>query len=252
MARKKKSDDTSSPEEQTNLPDDTFGLPEIQYEPIREEEIEESSRVEEPEAHTTEEVTEPVNEQVGESAEEAPYTHTRTVTFESSDETTPIWPKVLGLVLIILLAGAAIYYFLVYKPHQEEELRRQLALKEQQEQEERLRREEMERLRQAQLEAERRMADSLAALPKTGTIETLEQRTGRYYVVVASAIDGDLIMDYARKLSAEGVSSKIIPPFGKHKFYRIAVADGDTFADAQVKAEGLKPNYGDAVWVLKY
>ena len=102
-------------------------------------------------------------------------------------------------------------------------------------------------------EDEKRRADSLAnATPAEGTIETLTERTRRYYVVVASAIDDDLIMDYAKNLSKKGVSSKIIPPFGKVKFFRIAVAEGETYADAQATADGLKAQYGDGAWVVKY
>jgi hypothetical protein len=71
-------------------------------------------------------------------------------------------------------------------------------------------------------------------------------------VVVASAVDVDLLTDYAKKLSEKGVSSKIIPPYGKYKVYRITIDSGDSFAMAQAKADGLKAEYGDAVWVLKY
>ena len=59
-------------------------------------------------------------------------------------------------------------------------------------------------------------------------------------------------MDYAKKLSTTGLSTKIIPPFGGKKFYRLAIADQDTFASAQASADGSKATYGPAVWVLKY
>jgi hypothetical protein len=71
-------------------------------------------------------------------------------------------------------------------------------------------------------------------------------------VVIASAIDGDLIMDYARKLSAKGINAKIIPPFGNVKFHRLTVAEGETFAAAAQTAEGLKGEYTDGAWVIKY
>jgi hypothetical protein len=102
---------------------------------------------------------------------------------------------------------------------------------------------------------QKRISDSLAAIaakPAIGTIETLEGRTGLYYVVVASDIDDDLLMDYAKELSSKGVSSKIIPPHGRVRFYRLAIADGDSFANAQATADGLKTDYGDRVWVTKY
>lgn len=273
MARKKKSGDSESSDERTNLSDDTFGLPEIHYEPIRKDKKEEDehgdSSVEaagmvqateasdessnttpsepEPEhsSYETETVTEAVGQPEEEPKSEASYSY-------ADVASSPVWPKILGLVAVILLAGSAAYYFLFFKPKQdEEERRRQLALQEQQEAE-RKQQEEAERLRLIEEERERRRRDSLAAIPKTGSIETLEQRTGLYYVVISSAVDGDLIMDLAKKLSEKGVSTKVIPPFGKYKFYRLAVDEGDSFMAAQAKAEGLKQEYGEKVWVLKY
>ena len=90
------------------------------------------------------------------------------------------------------------------------------------------------------------------AKPAEGTIETLADRTGRYYVVVSSSVDGDLAMDRAKKLSASGKSTKIIPPFGKWKYFRLCIADFDSFAGAQSNADASKAEYGDALWVLKY
>ncbi|NBW37696.1 MAG: hypothetical protein EBR30_22290, partial [Cytophagia bacterium] len=115
--------------------------------------------------------------------------------------------------------------------------------------------EEQERLAQERLEEERRRAQAEAeanAKPKEGSIETLSERTKRYYVVVSSSIDGDLVMDYAKKLSANGVNCKIIPPYGKVKFSRLTIAEGDTYASAQTLADGLKAQYGDGLWVIKY
>jgi len=102
---------------------------------------------------------------------------------------------------------------------------------------------------------QKRISDSLAIIelkPAEGTIETLEGRTGRYYVVVASDIDDDLLMDHAKDLSGKGISSKIIPPHGKVRFYRLAIADGDTYTSAQATADGLKAEHGDKLWVTKY
>jgi hypothetical protein len=92
----------------------------------------------------------------------------------------------------------------------------------------------------------------LNAIPTVGTIETLTDRTRRYYVVISSAVDGDLVMDYAKRLSEKGVSTKIIPPFGKYKFSRLAIGDYDTFASAQTYADAAKADYGGEVWVLRF
>jgi hypothetical protein len=84
-----------------------------------------------------------------------------------------------------------------------------------------------------------------------GTILTISERTGRYYVVVASAIDGDLAMDYAQELAAEGRSVSIIAPYGRVKFHRVAVNNLETLGEAETVLNDLRADYADA-WVIKY
>ena len=173
--------------------------------------------------------------------------------YDDDEERNSPWPKILGIAALLLVIGAAGWYFGFYKPKQDAAAR------------EKARQEEQARLEASRLEEERaaeqrriaeeaqRKADSVAAAtPPVGTIETLNERTGRYYVVIASAIDGDLIMDYACQLSQKGVSPKIIPPYGNVKFHRLTVAEGDTFAATQQLAEGLKGEYNEGAWVIKY
>jgi hypothetical protein len=59
-------------------------------------------------------------------------------------------------------------------------------------------------------------------------------------------------MDYAKKLSEKGINAKIIAPFGNVKFHRLTVAEGETFASAAQTAEGLKGEYTESAWVIKY
>jgi len=159
----------------------------------------------------------------------------------------------LTVLVIVLLAGVAAWFFGFHQPKvraEEEKIRIAQELER-----EKAQKQQAELLaEQARMDAEKRTADSLAAAkPAEGAIETLSERSGRYYVVVASAIDDDLIMDYAKDLSKKGVSSKIIPPFGKTKFYRIAIDVADTYADAQTNADSKKGgDYGNDVWVVKY
>jgi hypothetical protein len=250
MARRKKTDENQPDSETKASSDDTFGLPEINYEPIRRGEP-----ASEPEP-TTEPTPEPIA-QYDEAPSAEPSDSGEPTSTESEyhykpvQEPAPQWPKVLAIVLVVVVALGAAYYFLIYQPQQEEKAR-QATIKAQQDKERKAREEEENRARLEREAAERRRLDSLAAIPKTGTIETLEQRTGKYYVVIASAVDVDLLTDYAKKLSEKGVSSKIIPPYGKYKVYRITIDSGDSFAMAQVKADGLKAEYGEALWVLKY
>jgi hypothetical protein len=240
MARKRNQDEESS--EDVNKNDDTFGLPEIEYKPL-DREVPSTPNAEstpEPSYAQTETKTEMENQ---------PQNEYNTY-YEDENEESP-WPKILAIAGFLLITAAAIYYFGFYRPGQ---LKLANAEKERLEQEAKAAKSrDADLAEQRKIEAERRAADSLASLtPAVGVIDTLTERTGRYYVVVASSIDGDLILDYAKKLSPKGVTPRIIPPHGKIKFYRLAIADGDTYASTQATADQMKGEYGDGAWVVKY
>jgi hypothetical protein len=281
MARKKKQP-TEEPQENLDNSDDTFGLPEVDYQPLKRDEpakVEEPVQPEEPESPDEKIVV--INESSQFTPEPPPppdslvfqTTETETPkenTFESDrsyeaehqayqspyvykQESPEMWPKVVGIIAFLLLAGLGVWYFAYYRPEQAAQAEREK--KELQAIQEDARKKEDERqaaAKRAEDEA-KNAAAQVEAKPAVGTIETLSSRSGRYYVVVASAIDGDLIMDYAKKLSVKGVSTKIIPPFRKSNFHRLAVAEGDTYVTTQETADGLKGgDYGDKVWVVKY
>jgi len=257
MARRKKPEDqTDENADQNNANDDTFGLPEIEYEPInRETTASEVPPEEEPQAETREaEYTEeqPITQHTMEREDVRQNEYSSTY-YDDEDEGNSPWPKILGIAALLLILGAAGWYFGWKKP-QDDAAARERAQKEEQARIEASRVEEERAAEQRRIAEEaQRKADSLAtATPPAGTIETLSDRTGRYYVVVASAIDGDLLMDYAKKLSDKGVNAKIIPPYGNVKFHRLTVAEGDTFTSTQQIADGLKGEYTDGAWVIKY
>lgn len=260
MARRKKTEDQNDENADQNNTggnnDDTFGLPEIEYEPInRETTPSRDVPAEEPQAETRQ----------PEHTEEQPITHTHMERdevrqteynsnyYEDDDGGNSPWPKILGIAALLLILGAAGWYFFMKRP-QDAAVAREKAQQEERDRQEANRLEEQRAAEQRRIaEESQRKADSLAtAKPAAGVIETLNERTGRYYVVVASAIDGDLLMDYAKDLSAKGVSAKIIPPYGKVKFHRLTVAEGDTFTATQQLADGLKGEYDQGAWVIKY
>ncbi|HYC86926.1 MAG TPA: hypothetical protein VEB86_16955 [Chryseosolibacter sp.] len=242
MARKKNANDDPDQPDNAENGDDTFGLPEIEYEPLKRDE-----------PVQTEQTTERTTYQSPEQPTYREQVHTEyTNTYDYDDEGSSPWPKIFAVLAILALAGAAYWYFGKYQPAQRAEKERQ-ELAEKEAREKKAREERLAAEENARLDAERRRADSLANITtKEGSIETLSDRTRRYYVVVASAIDGDLIMDHAKRLSAKGVSTKIIPPFGKHKFYRLAIAEGDNYTDTQATADGMKAEYGEGIWVIRY
>ena len=280
MARKKKQAD--EPQENLDNSDDTFGLPEVDYQPLKRDDpkadepappeepkdseekvvvINETNQVtpEPPPAeipdfrYAAQEPTDTTRDTIFEGKAHAEDEHqTYQPTYNYDDERPSVWPKILGFLFILMLAGAAIWYFASYRPEQQakedERLRKeQLAI------DEARKKEDERKAAEAAADEEARKAAEVKATPAVGIIETLSGRSGRYYVVVASSIDGDLIMDYAKKLSAKGVSTKIIPPFGKSSFHRLAVAEGDTYQTTQEAADGIKGgDYGDKVWVVKY
>ena len=245
--------------ENVENPDDSFGLPEIDYEPLKREET--GSEQEEPFTSNTEsdftppepvlDVPAPPVQERKEFAEEGAY-YEPNYNYSYEEERPSIWPKILGVLALLIVAGGLIWYFVSYRPNQ-------LALEARREREKVAAAEAEEQRRAAEQAAREReeaanKAQTLAPVDlPAGTIETLTGRSGKYYVVVASSIDGDLIMDYARKLSRKGVTSHIIPPYGKVRFHRLAVADGDTYETTQATADGMKGgDYGDNLWVLKY
>ncbi len=212
-----------------NDSEDNFGLPDLEYKPLDRSE----------ESPTENKPTEPTT-----------YTSAYKVPEEKSNA-----PLIIGVIigLVIVLAASLIYYYVI-RPQQAEKARiEQERIKKEQAKKEA---EAAEKDRLAEEERIRQEAEAAAAKakenPPVGAIETLTARTGRYYVVISSAVDGDLSMDYAKKLSAKGVSTKLIPPFGKWKYNRLAVADHPDFASAQADADAKKGEFGADLWVIKY
>lgn len=256
-----------------NEDDDTFGLPEIQYEPIQrneapastsEDKVEPEAVAKEPEqfvsyAESVPEVepTEPEESVFTNSdedltepqAEEPPYQSV----YNEMEGKSSIWPKIFAIVLVVVLAAAASWYFLKYKPEQDllaaERTKLQL-----------LQKQKEDSLQAVKMEEERlqainqRRLDSLAAIkaPATGTTTALTGKTGKYYVVIASAIDDDLLADKARKLNATGKSCFLIPPFGTTKFSRLALEEKETFDEAQKAADEMKAAGDVQPWVMRY
>ena len=158
MARKKKQP-TEEPQENLDNTDDTFGLPEVEYQPLKRDEpthaedpvapeepkpqekvvVINESTVPEPPApadpatqfRESEPVeTEPVQEEIHEGkrtyeSQHQPYQPSYTY----KEEAPSVWPKVLGIIVVLALIGGAVWYFASYRP-------KQLAAKQEQERKE--------------------------------------------------------------------------------------------------------------------
>ncbi|HCM75921.1 MAG TPA: hypothetical protein DIS90_06040 [Cytophagales bacterium] len=245
MAKRKKPEDRPDDNpENGNESEDSFGLPDIEYKPLDEG----KNEVKEEESRTTSFENQSTAPDEPQQAGER-YVYTPPVEEKSKA------PLVIGLVIVavIIIAGFLIYNY-VYVPAQEKAKKEELARKKAED--DKAEKDRQARLAREQEEARQKaIADSIAlanAKPQIASIETLTEQTRRYYVVITAGIDDDLVMDYAKKLSKEGVGTKIIPPFGKTKFYRLAIADHDTYAKAQANADEVKAKYGNEVWVVRY
>ncbi len=209
--------------------EDNFGLPDIEYKPL--DQLDTSKSAEE--SVKAEGETSRVHEFSNENStrQESAY--------EDEEEEGSGTGRIIGwIIVLVVLVGAFLAYRYVYVPKKEKEKQEQLA----KEKEEVRKKTEADSLaRVAEAERLKREAEANAK-PTVGSIETLGQRTGHYFVIISSSVDGDLAMDRAQKLSAKGIGSKIIPPFGKWKFYRLGIGDYDSFASAQSSAR----------WVMKY
>jgi hypothetical protein len=223
--------------------DDSFGLPDLNYKPL------------EPKKETP--ASPP---KVEKKAEKAPTTTTRiqapgnpskiaTKQTEPEDNKSSVLIGILVPILILVAAYFG-YVYLYQKP--KEKAKMELAAKEKAEKD-RKDKEEADRLAKEKEEQDRLAREATAnAKPAIGTIETLSAPTGRWYVVAASSVDGDLIMDEAQRKSVKGISSKIIPPYGKWKYFRLTISDFDTFALADTNAKETAAQYDGKLWVLKY
>jgi hypothetical protein len=218
----------------TNQNEDDFGLPDLDFKPL----------------DSSEDVIPPVTETEPITKQTEPY-KSEYVNYTAEDDSKPKAPLFIVLIIgvVVLVAGWLVWKYIVEPSNmkaKQEKMAKANAIKAQEEAAKLAKlKEEEERQRQANEQVAN-------AKPTEGVIEVLSAPSKRYYVVISSAVDGDLVMDNAKKLSAKGVSTKIIPPFGKAKFSRLAIGDYESFAAAQSQADAVKADYGNTVWVIRY
>ena len=236
-------------ENKNNQNEDNFGLPDLDYKPLDQlEEKPQETKLEPIEFESGDTVV--LHEETASGGDGVKYDKHGFI--PEPDEPKSNAPIVIGLLIavVILAAGFLVWKYVIQPANEKTKMERLAKIEKDRKDKEA---KELAAKQKEEEERQRLAAEAAAkATPAEGTIDKLTDKTGKYYVVVASAVDADLLMDYAKKLSAKGVSTKIIPPFGKSKFNRLAVGDHDTFVNAQSAADASKADYGDAVWVIKY
>ena len=202
-----------------NDADNEYGLPEAEYSPLQQEQ---------PVYH-----------------EEAAHTN-----FVSDEDIQPqqkasSWPMWAALGVILLLAGIFVYFFVIEGDPEPEKVAEvpETSVEAAVIPEETAPAEPVEDEWTAPVEEEPKAA---------GTVSSISSRTGRYYVIAGSFIDGDLAQDYAEELAKKGMDAKIIEPSGTRKFYRLSVKDGESLVDLQAELDSLRAEFGENVWIVKY
>lgn len=85
-----------------------------------------------------------------------------------------------------------------------------------------------------------------------GTVTKITTPQGHYYVIVSSFVDGALAEDHAKRLARKGASAIILSPKANTNYYRVAVAQGSTLAEANAILQEHKATHGNDLWILKY
>jgi len=90
--------------------------------------------------------------------------------------------------------------------------------------------------------------------PETFTLTPIKSRaaTPRYFVVVGSFIDEDMALDYSARLNRQNKNTYLVYPYGEIAFYRLAIGEYATLAQAVEVLEEHQANYKENLWVLKY
>ena len=272
MKDKDPNDDELNKDEQDNIneADDSFGLPDLDFNTLDEEsEAEEEAEKEETEseAEKVEETEEVIEEEfvVEEEARE-PYDAVEPEDEEEDEDETPIraayvppkpesnTPKIVAVLIIVVLAAAGIWYFGFYRPQAAaEQARIEAADKLKADEAAKAaakKRQEEQRLAAEQKANQAADADEIAS--EEATFATISEPTGRYYIVIESFVDSDMATDYGKELETKGFSTALLSPRGKRKFHRLTMGDFGSFVDAQEGANKLKAEFGEDLWVLKY
>jgi cell division protein FtsN len=87
---------------------------------------------------------------------------------------------------------------------------------------------------------------------KLSTANLINGKSGRYFIIVGGFSSKKNAVKLREKLILDGLESKVISPIAGSEIYRVSLGDYSDFAAAKEKASGLKSDYGNELWVLKY
>ncbi|GAB5499141.1 MAG: hypothetical protein PsegKO_14520 [Pseudohongiellaceae bacterium] len=88
--------------------------------------------------------------------------------------------------------------------------------------------------------------------PPSPPLQTISERTGDTYIIVASFPAAELARNHASGLVADGEQPVIIAPYPPANRYRVAVSYFDSLNNAENALPRYRQNYGEDVWLLRY
>ncbi len=77
-------------------------------------------------------------------------------------------------------------------------------------------------------------------------------RTDRHYVIAGAFENPENARKYRATLAEKGYDSKILEPRGVKNVHRVTIADFSNLGDAMGKVNQENPEFGNALWVLRY
>ncbi len=84
------------------------------------------------------------------------------------------------------------------------------------------------------------------------TANIINGKSGRYFIIVGGFSSKKNAVRLREKLINDGLEAKVIAPTESGGLYRVSLADYDNKETALQKAEELKANHGDNLWVKAY
>lgn len=261
MKDKDPNDDELNKAEEDNIneADDSFGLPDLEFNELDEESVEEEP------VHSEPDNIEETEDSSDEEEAVEPYSEEESEEFDAGKEEAPKpsyvppkpesnAPKIIAFVVIVVVATIGIWYFGFYRPQAAAEENARIEAADLKAKADALAAEK-KRAEEERLAAEQSVneaADEDEQASQESTFSTISESTGRYYVVIESFVDSDMAADYGKELATKGFSTALLSPQGKRKFHRLTVGDYETFVAAQEEANRLKAEFGEDLWVLKY
>ncbi len=224
-----------------------FGLPDASFD--SESEQSDESEESEPYEYTTgADSTSDAPSEDEPSEEYRPYSQ-HSSTRDSDEKKTPVGLIVFLSLLGIIIIALAVYWFFLRSPEEPEPQEPVV-------QEDVLVIPEDTMATEPLMKEPSEMEEAVDEEPvemQEGIIETISGQTGRYYIVLNSFFDGDMAMDYAEKLSDQGVNIVILKPDTRRGFNRVALSESfSSWSEAESRLNELKNTYGQNIWILKY